>query len=82
MQGLSRRELLSLHAEVLVLMKQLNISYMDAAHRLYLAEIRAASDLHRQCSQLRALATESNAVANVDLRKYYAKMSKKADERS
>ena len=33
------RECLILHAEILVIMSQLHISYKDAAHRLYMREI-------------------------------------------
>jgi hypothetical protein len=38
-QGPSDRERLSAHSEVLVLQERLGISYKDAAHRLYLAEL-------------------------------------------
>ncbi|KAF9521253.1 hypothetical protein CPB83DRAFT_900935 [Crepidotus variabilis] len=40
--GLTERELLMLHAEVLALQQQLGISYKDAAHRLYLGEAKVA----------------------------------------
>jgi hypothetical protein len=39
MQGSSDRERLLAHAEVLALQAKLGISYKDAAHRLYMAEL-------------------------------------------
>ncbi|KAF8806065.1 hypothetical protein BYT27DRAFT_7212358 [Phlegmacium glaucopus] len=43
--GTSDRERLSAHAEVLALQEQLSLSYKDAAHRLYMAELeRMKSD--------------------------------------
>lgn len=39
LQGVSDRERLSAHSEVLVLQERLGISYKDAAHRLYMAEL-------------------------------------------
>jgi hypothetical protein len=42
---LTQRELLGLHAEVKVLQDQYGISYKDAAHRLYHAEILKVSGL-------------------------------------
>jgi hypothetical protein len=38
-KGLSQRELHILHAEITALQKTLGISYKDAAHRLYMAEV-------------------------------------------
>jgi len=38
-QGSSDRERLAAHSEVLVLQERLGISYKDAAHRLYMAEL-------------------------------------------
>lgn len=38
-QGSSDRERLSAHAEVLSLQERLGISYKDASHRLYMAEM-------------------------------------------
>lgn len=38
-QGSSDRERLAAHAEVLALQETLGISYKDAAHRLYMAEL-------------------------------------------
>jgi hypothetical protein len=38
-QGSSDRERLSAHSEVIVLQQRLGISYKDAAHRLYMAEL-------------------------------------------
>jgi hypothetical protein len=38
-QGPSQRELFLLHAEVEALQKTLGISYKDAAHRLFMAEV-------------------------------------------
>jgi hypothetical protein len=42
---LSQRELLGLHAEVKALQKQYGISYKDAAHRLYHAELQTLAAL-------------------------------------
>lgn len=39
LQGPSDRERLSAHSEILVLQERLGISYKDAAHRLYMAEL-------------------------------------------
>lgn len=36
---MSGQEKLALHAEVIALQNQLGISYKDAAHRLYMAEV-------------------------------------------
>jgi hypothetical protein len=36
---LSEHELLSAHAEILALQQQYGISYKDAAHRLYMAQV-------------------------------------------
>lgn len=44
-QALTHRELLYLHAEVKALQDQHGISYKDAAHRLYHAEILKISGL-------------------------------------
>jgi hypothetical protein len=38
-QAASERERLAAHAEVLALQQRLGISYKDASHRLYLAEV-------------------------------------------
>lgn len=38
-QQLSEQELLSNHAEVLALQHRLGLSYKDASHRLYMAEV-------------------------------------------
>src|SRR5271155_3393006 len=38
-QALSDRELLTLHAEVLAMRRVYGITYKDAAHRLYMAEV-------------------------------------------
>uniref|UniRef100_A0A8H7XV60 Uncharacterized protein n=1 Tax=Psilocybe cubensis TaxID=181762 RepID=A0A8H7XV60_PSICU len=47
---LTDQERLSLHAEVLSLQKRLGISYKDAAHRLYLAEVEKIqlANIHRR----------------------------------
>ena len=42
---MSQRELLHLHAEVKAVQEQYGISYKDAAHRLYHAEIQKLSAL-------------------------------------
>ena len=39
LQGSSDRERLSAHSEVLLLKEKLGISYKDASHRLYMAEL-------------------------------------------
>lgn len=39
LQGSSDRERLSAHSEALALQERLGISYKDAAHRLYMAEL-------------------------------------------
>jgi hypothetical protein len=39
LQGPSDRERLTAHSEVVVLQERLGISYKDAAHRLYMAEL-------------------------------------------
>jgi hypothetical protein len=39
-QALTQRELLNLHAEVQTLQGQHGLSYKDAAHRLYHAEVQ------------------------------------------
>lgn len=39
MQYHSDREVLALHAEILALQARFGLSYKDAAHRLYMAEI-------------------------------------------
>ncbi|KAM6491587.1 hypothetical protein JOM56_012979 [Amanita muscaria] len=47
---LTKRELLGLHAEVKALQKRLGISYKDASHRLYMAEVerlQAEQRIHR-----------------------------------
>lgn len=43
-QGLTERERLALHAEVKALQEQQGLSYKDAAHRLYHAEVRALDE--------------------------------------
>lgn len=49
-QELSEHEVLTLHAEVLALQEKLGISYKDASHRLYTAEIEklALADAHHK----------------------------------
>jgi hypothetical protein len=54
---LTEREALNVHAEVLALQAQLGLSYKDAAHRLYMAEVeklraeRKAIESSRQIRQ-------------------------------
>ncbi|KAF9525031.1 hypothetical protein CPB83DRAFT_897313 [Crepidotus variabilis] len=56
--GLTERELLVLHAEVLALQNQLGISYKDAAHRLYLAEAKAAFVAAEAITSIRTMSSE------------------------
>jgi hypothetical protein len=45
LQALTQRELLNLHAEVKTLQFQHGLSYKDAAHRLYHAEVQKVTTL-------------------------------------
>lgn len=48
-QPLCDREILKLHAEVLALQASLGLSYKDAAHRLYMAEVsKIDTDKHAE----------------------------------
>ena len=58
MQTLTHRELLYLHAEVKTLQDQYGISYKDAAHRLYHAEILKVSGLVESRQVLSKIHTE------------------------
>ena len=49
MQSLSEHELLALHEDVLTMQKRYGISYKDATHHLYLAEIAKAEVLSEAC---------------------------------
>jgi hypothetical protein len=49
---LTERELLSCHAAVKALQKQLGISYKDASHRLYMAEIEKLEQHERTQKRL------------------------------
>jgi hypothetical protein len=52
---LSEQETLSLHAEVVALQNKLGISYKDASHRLYIAELerlKAADAKHKAFKNL------------------------------
>ena len=55
-QDLSDQESLSLHAEVIALQHKLGISYKDASHQLYIAEVE----------KLKVLGTTCKAFNNLD----------------
>lgn len=48
-QCLTARERLAAHAEVIALQKQLGISYKDASHRLYMAEVERLKVIDAEC---------------------------------
>lgn len=57
LQDLTDRERLTLHAEVKALQARLGISYKDAAHRLYMAEVEKLNvnkRAHKALSTLRS----------------------------
>lgn len=80
-QGPSDRERLSAHSEVLVLQEWLGISYKDAAHRLYMAELeRVKRDkimykgfARLECSTKKTLEMAFNTISAIDV-------DKKSDE--
>jgi len=61
-QGLSKREMHALHVEVTAMQDRLGISYKDAAHRLYMAEIeklKVLNHAHKVHTDAREWADES-----------------------
>lgn len=48
-QVLSDRERLAAHAEIIALSRRLGISYKDASHRLYMAEVERLKAINLQC---------------------------------
>ena len=60
-QQLSDQENLMLHAEVVALQQKLGISYKDASHRLYMAELeklKVADETHKAFKNLDKCLTE------------------------
>ena len=60
-QQLSDQENLTLHAEVVALQQKLGISYKDASHRLYMAELeklKVADETHKAFKNLDKRLTE------------------------
>ena len=70
-QGSSDRERLLAHAEVLALRERLGISYKDAAHRLYMAEVerlKADEKLHKGFANFKISTEEALERAYISIR--------------
>ena len=67
MQGLSQRELHILHAEVKALQATLGISYKDAAHRLFMAEIERVKKADSAAKAFSALREQIHDTINEEI---------------
>lgn len=73
LQDLTDRERLSLHVEIKALQERLGLSYKDAAHQLYIAEVEKlnmSKTGYKAFSSLREhveSSLENNPYANADL---------------